>query len=321
MSSTPEVEAPIRRRTFGDGLAFTELTLGLFGPSTGAYGEVSHEGRAALVERAFELGVRCFDVAPLWGDSETLVAEVLGARVNDVAIVTRAGRRLVDGALDVGFSLDALRQDLEASLRRVGRSQVDVVLLHAPMPIAFRRRGEALDALRVLKEEGLVRAVGASVGSAAQAQAALDAGTEVLAMPLNLLAADEFESIRGEFAHRKIGFFATSPLLHGLLADKLTFSHAFGPEDHRSLRWTRESLRVRLRHVAALRYLVGQDTLPSMAVASLRYVLAQPEVTSVCLGPRTVEQLDELVRNAGAPPYLSETALARLPQILAAAGA
>ena len=49
--------------------------------------------------------------------------------------------------------------------------------------------------------------------------------------------------------------------------------------------------------------------------------MAQPEVTSVCLGPRTVEQLDELVRNAGAPPYLSETALARLPQILAAAGA
>ena len=320
MSSTPEAERA-RERSFGEGRSHPELTLGLFGPATGAYGEVAPADAEALVARAFELGVRSFDVAPAWGESEALVARALGARVHDVHVVTRAGRRFEDGQLTARFDASSLRADLEGSLARLGRDRADVVLLHAPPPEALRRPGEALDALRVLKCEGLVRTVGVTASSLAQAQAALDADAEALAMPLNLLGADEFDAIRAELAKKKIAFVAASPLLHGLLADRLSTSHAFPASDHRSLRWTRESLRVRLRHVAALRFLVGTDQLPNMAVASLRFVLAQPEVTSVLLGPRTIEELEELVTNAGEPPYLSPESLTRLPQILAAVGA
>jgi aryl-alcohol dehydrogenase-like predicted oxidoreductase len=320
VSSTHEVEPCLRERSFGAGLAFSELTLGLFGLGTEAYGPSVDSVREAVIRRAFELGIRSFDVAPLWGDAETLLARVLGSRIHEVRVVTRAGRRTSDGQIRARFDEPSLRADLEASLVRLGTSHVDVLLLHAPTPSALRRPGEGLDVLRKLADEGLIRTAGVAVSSLAQAQAALDRGASALAMPLHLLGADELDALRGELAAKKIGLFATSPLLHGLLADRFAMSHVFPAHDHRNLRWTREALKVRLRHVAALRYLVGGDV-PSMAVASLRFVLAQAEVTSVCIGPRTVEQLEELVTNAGAPPYLAPDALARLPQILAAVGA
>jgi aryl-alcohol dehydrogenase-like predicted oxidoreductase len=320
VSSTPEADRQPRERSFAAGLSFPELTLGLFGLATDAYGRTDGAEREAVIERAFQLGMRSFDVAPVWGDAEPLLARVLGARIREARIMTRAGRRRIDGQLRARFDEASLRGDLEASLERLGRSQVDLVFLHAPTPSALRRPGEALDALRKLKDEGLTRAVGVSASSLAQARAALDGGTEALAMPLHLLGADELDALRGEIADKNVGFFATSPLLHGLLADRFSASHVFPAHDHRSLRWTREGLRVRLRHVAALRYLVGGDV-PNMAAAGLRYVLAQPEVTSACIGPRTVKQLEDLLQHAGEPPYLSADALARLPQILAAAGA
>jgi aryl-alcohol dehydrogenase-like predicted oxidoreductase len=320
VSSTREADEAPRRRSFADGLSFPELTLGLFGLCTSAYGALEDAEREAVIERAFELGVRSFDVAPVWGDSEAFLARVLGARVQETQIIARAGRRLVDGELRARFDEGSLRKDLEGTLSRLGRSQVDLLLLHAPTPSALRRPGESLDALRKLKAEGLIGAIGVTASTLSQAQAALDGGAEALAMPMNLLGSDEFDSLRGELIDKKVGFFATSPLLHGLLADQLSTSHVFPPDDHRSLRWTREGLRVRLRHVAALRYLVGGEV-PNMAVASLRFILAQTEVTSVCLGPRTVAQLEELVSNRGEPPYLSAEALGRLPQILGAVGA
>lgn len=322
MSSTPEAErGGLRERSFGEDFSFTELTLGLFGPSTGAYGEVTPADREALVERAFELGIRSFDVASIWGDSEALLARALGARVREVRVTTRVGRRWEGERLRARFDAASLRRDLEGSLRRLERDQVDLLLLHAPPPGAFRRPGEALGALRELREEGLALAVGATVTTLEQAQAALDAGADALALPVNLLGFDELEAVRGELEQARVGLLATSPLLHGLLADRFEMGHVFPEGDHRSRRWSPEGLKVRLRHVAALRYLAARDDVPSMAVASLRFVLAQREVTTACLGPRTVEQLEELVSHAGEPPYLPPDALDRLPQILAAVGA
>jgi aryl-alcohol dehydrogenase-like predicted oxidoreductase len=80
----------------------------------------------------------------------------------------------------------------------------------------------------------------------------------------------------------------------------------FPPGDHRADRWTPDELRRRVSQQGPLRTLVGGDIYTQRA-AALRYVLANEDVSSMILGPKSVVQLDQLVRESGkAPPYLTK---------------
>lgn len=320
-SSTPETETSLRERPYADGLTLPELTFGCFGFGTAAYGKLEDGDREALIQHAFERGIRSFDVAPVWGDAEEALHRFLGSeKLKESKIMARAGRRLVDGDLALSFDEASLREDLEGSLKRLGVDRIEALLLHAPPPQELVKRGHALHAARKLRDEGLVSAVGVSAPTLAHAHAAIDMGAELIALPVNLLNSDELSAIRDEVREKSIGILATSPLLHGLLADQTSLAHRFPDRDHRSFRWNAEALRARLKHVAALRYL-NDDQIRYMSVVALRFVLAQAEVTSVCIGPRTIAQFDQLFDGRGEPPYLSPVKLARLPQILATVGA
>lgn len=320
-AASQSVPTGLREREYADGLSLPELSFGCFGFGTGAYGKLDDEVREALIHRAFERGIRSFDVAPVWGDSEDALKRFLGAeRLSESKIITRAGRRFVDGDLSMSFDEASIRADLERSLERFGLSSIEVLLLHAPPPQELVKRGHALHAARKLRDEGLVKAIGVSAPTLAHAHAAIDMGAEILALPVNLLNSDELAAIRDELQEKSIGLLATSPLLHGLLADQTSLAHRFPERDHRSLRWSPSALRARLKHVAALRYL-NDESIRYMSVVALRYVLAQAEVTSVCIGPRSVAQFDQLFDGRGEAPYLPPVKLARLPQILATVGA
>src|SRR5690606_20381397 len=86
----------------------------------------------------------------------------------------------------------------------------------------------------------------------------------------------------------------------------------FRPPDHRAERWTAEELKRRVRHLDALRPMIGGEVM-TLRSAALRFALNQELVGGVILGPRNSVQLDQLVREAGkGPPYLSEGKLAAL---------
>lgn len=316
-----DAETRLRVREYAEGLSLPELTFGCFGFGTAAYGKLEDADREALINRAFERGIRSFDVAPVWGDSEAALKRFLGAdRLAESKIITRAGRRLVDGDLAMSFDEASIRADLERSLERFGLSAIEGLLLHAPPPQELVKRGHALHAARKLRDEGLVKAIGVSAPTLAHAHAAIDMGAELISLPVNLLNSDELAAIRDEATEKKVGVLASSPLLHGLLADQTSLAHRFPERDHRRLRWNDGALRARLKHVASLRYL-NDESIRYMSAVALRFVLAQPEVTSVCIGPRNVAQFDQLFDGRGEPPYLPPVKLARLPQILATVGA
>lgn len=320
-SSTHADEPALRVREYAGGLSLPEITFGCFGFGTAAYGKLEEGDREALINRMFERGIRSFDVAPVWGDSEVALRRLLGEeRMAASKIITRAGRRLVDGDLSMSFDESSIRSDLERSLERLGLSSLEILLLHAPPPQDLVKRGHALHAARKLRDEGLVKAIGVSAPTLAHAHAAIDMGAEVIALPVNLLSSDELAAIRDEVSERSIGILATSPLLHGLLADQTSLAHRFPERDHRSFRWNASALRARLKHVAALRYL-NDESIRYMSAVALRFVLAQPEVTTACIGPRNIAQFDQLFDGRGEPPYLPPVKLARLPQILATVGA
>jgi aryl-alcohol dehydrogenase-like predicted oxidoreductase len=90
--------------------------------------------------------------------------------------------------------------------------------------------------------------------------------------------------------------------------------------DHRSKRWSRASLRQRVRQTEMMRFLVHGEV-RTLTAASIRYVLANAVVSSTVVGARTPGQISDVAEAAKGPPYLPDEDLMRIPQVLAASGA
>ena len=154
----------------GTGLSINRLVLGT-APMSSFFWDTPAEQGVATAVAAYESGIRTFDTAPLYGlgEAETRLGEAL-ARTgagDDVVIATKVGRTLVDGpgGPDVvfDFSAEAVQRQLDASLGRLQRDQVDIVHVHDPDDHLDAAVEGSFAALASLKAQGVVRAV--SVGS------------------------------------------------------------------------------------------------------------------------------------------------------------
>lgn len=145
-------------------------------PLGGFRNPVSEDEAAAALEAALRIGYRYFDTAPLYGygSAERRLGEALAGRDAGLKVSTKVGR-LIDaeaprppgdlyagdrGAATFDFSADGVRRSLEASLGRMGRSRVDVALIHDPDDHARQALDEAYPALEQLRAEGAVAAIG-----------------------------------------------------------------------------------------------------------------------------------------------------------------
>lgn len=313
------------RRLGKTGLVVSELSLGTWGLSGDGYRDteawesapVWDEAAAeAVVRRAIDMGVNLVDTADAYGAGhmEALLGRVLADHPH-VFVVTKGG---VDRSTDPPrkrFDPDYLRVAVQRSCKRLGRERLDVFLLHHPSA-ACLRRGEATDALLALKAEGLIGHWGVAVTNADMALAALERRTEVLEMPHNLLHPSDLHRISGDVMVEGAGILARSVLAYGLLAGQWHPGHTFAPGDHRAERWSRLDLDKRLEQLDALRFLVRGDV-RTLRGAAVRFVLSNPHVSSAVLGPRTLTQLEQLVRETGSGPrYLPNEDLRALPDTL-----
>jgi aryl-alcohol dehydrogenase-like predicted oxidoreductase len=157
-------------------VSVTRLGLGLASIG-GLFTPVSQEQAVATIERAWELGVRLFDTAPVYGygRSETYGGLVLRTKPRaEFVLSTKVGRLLVPGGADtqtiwadplpgVGPKLDysyaGVRQSIEDSLERLGLDRIDVLHVHDPeqdFPNAVREAYSALADLRAARRIGAV---------------------------------------------------------------------------------------------------------------------------------------------------------------------
>ena len=315
----------MKERTLGrSGISLTELTLGTWGLAGGSYGAVDRRGFEGTVAAAMGLGVRAFDMAPLWGDglAEEVVGSIVGSRRDEVVYISRAGVACVDGELRQDYEPDTIVASCEASLKRLGTDRIDVLLIHEPPHWVFKPgQVDWAKALAGLKADGRIRAWGASVQSSEMGLEALSLGADILCLPYSLLQPDALGNIADEVAENEVGVLARSPLMHGLLTGQWRSGRRFGQGDHRRHRWNVAALKTRLAQLEHLEYLV-HDEVSSMRSAALRFVLANTRVGSAVVGARSPEQLRQLVAdaNAGESAYLPAADLDRLPQVMAAAG-
>ncbi len=194
-----------------------------------------------------------------------------------------------------------------------------MVLLHCPT-VAALQAGEGEAVLREKKDSGQLRAWGVSAGSFEVASLAVDRGAEVLELAYNLFVPRDLSRLDDQIREAGTAVLARSVLAHGLLVGRWRADQLFLDADHRSARWTEETLGYRLDQLDAFRSLIKGDV-RFLWSAALRYVLCSDRVSSAVLGASRVEQLSELVAQAGeGPPYLDAEALAELPARLAAVG-
>jgi aryl-alcohol dehydrogenase-like predicted oxidoreductase len=272
-----------------------------------------------VIDRALAVGIDLFDTADIYGKGamERRLAERLPS--NETYVATKIGTDLDIVPSQKRFDLDYLRPAFERSRERLRRDRLDIVLLHNPTMTAMGK-SEAFDFLKELKRLGALRAWGVSAGNAEVARAAIQQGADVIELAYNVFVAGDLHGIAAEVTESGVGVLARSVLAHGLLAGQWSADREFYDGDHRMDRWTPNELKTRLTQLEALRPCVSGPVV-SLRAAALRFVLENRLVSSAVLGPRSLAQLDQLVREAGSgPPYLRDTALAELSARLRAVG-
>ena len=172
----------------------------------------------ALLDLAWDLGINLLDTAPAYGESEERLGRLLRQCRRDWVIVTKVGEAFHDGVSRFDFSAAATRTSVERSLRRLGVTTLDAVLIHSSgADQAILEQEAVLPTLRDLQKAGLVRAVGMSTKTAAGGLRAVECCDLVMAT-YNLRQREELPVIRAAHAAGK-GVLIKKGLLSGYLSD------------------------------------------------------------------------------------------------------
>jgi aryl-alcohol dehydrogenase-like predicted oxidoreductase len=297
----------LKKRKLGNtGIEMQELTLGTWGLCAESYGQVFPEQVTATLARAVEQGIYAFDMAPTWGEhgaSERAVAQAVGGRRDDVQYITRVGQLSSEYGPAAAFSPEALREQCEASLRRLATDHVDVLLLQHPT-FDDLRKDELRATMEALCSEGKTRTWGASVSNSDEGRAAIVSGARVLCVPFSLVTPEIVWDLTSECRERGVGLLARSVLMYGLLSGRWGEKKRFTPDDHRMYRWSAEAIAARVRKASELQSKI-QPSAPSMATLALHFVLAHEDIASAIVGPRTPAQVSATLEALGSELPLS----------------
>ena len=132
-----------------------------------AYGyPPAKEDAVRLLHHAYDIGVRHFDTAALYGfgNNERLVGESLGDRRNDIYLASKCGMTGVDGVRVIDGRPESLMKTIEDSLRHLQTDHIDLYYLHRwdkSVPIE-----DSMGALSEMVKQGKVGALGLSEVSA-----------------------------------------------------------------------------------------------------------------------------------------------------------
>ena len=291
-----------------DAMAGTGL-LGLGAANVGnLYTAMDDDEARAILEAAWECGIRAFDTAPHYGLglSERRLGAFLRTKPRDeFTVSTKVGRLLRpdpdwSGELDEAndfmvqaslkrvwdVSMAGVRRSLEESLERLGLDRVDVVYLHDPERFDLDRSlDEGLAGLIAIRDERLVAVVGVgSMDTRALTAFARTGAVDRLMVAGRLTLADQSaaDEVLPECHERGIEVVAAAVFNSGLLA-----SMEPGAEDRFDYGPVPEELLERTRRIAGV---CGRHGVP-LHVAALQYPLLHPAVASVVAGAATPDQV------------------------------
>ncbi|MBZ0305143.1 MAG: aldo/keto reductase [Anaerolineae bacterium] len=281
------------------------------------------------IQRAIELGINFFDVAPVYGfgHAETILGKALGNKRQEVIIATKCGLIWnAQGNITNDLKPATIEREIEDSLHRLNTDYVDIYQIHWPDPATPIQA--TMEALNKLKTAGKIRYIGVSNFSLALMNEARQYGEIVSFQGLyNLLERNpvqyhniplDYRTEQGIFPYCRqhgMAFFPYSPLFQGLLTDQFKAQNQFDTHDVRSanpklngkLFETYYQIRAEL---LALAVEIGKP----LSQIAINWLIHQDAVTSVICGAQTIAHIEE---NAASASWdLTPDMLAEIERIL-----
>ena len=293
-----------RRQLGGSGVEVSRIVLGCgnfggIGSAPEFFGQGENEAEAfSLMDAAWELGITSFDTADAYGGgrSETAIGNWIRSRGHRPELTTKTYNPM-DVGHDHGLSRERVTRQLESSLERLGVEHVDAYLAHEFDPKT--PLDETFATFEGLVEIGLIRTYGVSNFDGDQLRATLSiARPAVVQNSYSLLERTDEAVVLPLCDELGVAYTPFSPLAGGWLTGKYRRGEAPSPGSRMELRpGPYEHLRDdrtfnaldRFADVAAQRGVDG-------ATLAIAWLLAQPPVTAVVIGPRRPEQLEPAVR-------------------------
>ncbi len=313
----------------GTGLLVSEICLGTmtFGGQGfwTAIGSLDQSVADSIVAGALDKGVNFIDTADVY--SEGLSEEITGAAIrnsgrarSDVVLATKVFGAVGKGVNDRGASRGHIMDGVKASLKRLGTDYIDLYQIHGTDPVTPIE--ETVRALDDLVREGLIRYVGVSNWPAWRIMKALGIADR---LGLDRIASlQAYYTIAGRDLEReiaplllaeKVGLMVWSPLAGGLLSGKYNRDGS-GPEGARRASFDFPPVnKDRAFDAVDVMAEIAKDKGVSVARIALAYVLHKPFVSSVIIGAKSVEQLNDNI--AASEVVLSGDELARLDAVSA----
>ncbi len=290
-------------------LGRTGVLVSRFGLGTmvlGAWGNTDHDDCIRIVHRAIDAGINLVDTADVYafGESEEIVGRALAGRRDDVVLATKFHNAMSDEPNHRGNSRRWITRAVDDSLRRLQTDRIDLYQVHRPDPSTDI--SETIDALTDLVRAGKVLSWGTSTFPAADlvetvwaADRRRVAGPHSEQPPYSIMTRAIEADVLPACARHGIGVLVWSPLSGGWLTGKYRRSSpapAGSRADTNPDHFDGDNA-VKFAAVERLAVVAAAAGL-TMTQLALAWSVEHPAVTAALIGPRTTEQLDDLLTAA-----------------------
>lgn len=295
-------------KILGDtGVYVSELCLGTmtFGGEGRweAIGKQTQQEADELVKTAVEAGINFIDTANVYssGLSEKILGQSiknLGLDRSTLVLATKAYMRMGEGVNQVGLSKLHLHQSVEDSLKRLGTDHIDLLQIHGDDPVTPLE--ETLRALEDLVRSGKVRYIGCCNLAAWRVMKAL--GIQQLKNYDPFVSCQHYYSLATRDLERELiplikdqnlGLLPWSPLAGGFLTGKFRKDET-GPADARRTSFDFPPInRDKAFAIVDVLDAISKENGCSIAANALAWLLHQDAVTSVIIGAKTKDQLQD----------------------------
>jgi aryl-alcohol dehydrogenase-like predicted oxidoreductase len=299
----------------GTGVKVSTHCLGamMFGP----WGNEDVDECVRIIHAAIDGGINFIDTADVYSDgvSEEIVGKALKGRRDDVVLATKVHGTMGPGVNQQGNSRVWIQREIDDSLRRLGVDHIDLYQIHRPE--AATDIEETLGALTDLQRAGKIRYFGSSTYTGWQiVEAQWVAEQRGLSRfrteqpPYSIFARHIELDVLPVTQRYGMGVLVWSPLNRGWLSGRYRRDNFDRSPDSRASRgaeradWLRkiwdESRPEVQRKLDVVEALVkyAEEAGTTIAPFSIAFTLAHPAVTSAIIGPRTMEQLEDLLAYA-----------------------
>lgn len=251
----------------------------------GMMGAVDRTNATSLIRKAIDSGITFIDTAEKYGDSEQVLGKALTDGYRDkIFLATK---------VSTDFTASGVKRALKNSLKALGTDRIDLYQIHRYDPeVPVEETLQVIDSLQVA---GFIRYCGVSNFTVQQLQQARQI-LPIVSNQINYNALNRSPEKRMiEYCRQEhISVITHSSLAKGILCGKYERDHIFASDDERSTfpGYSGSMFAKYLAVVDELKNVVENEGI-NLVQAAIIWLLAQEEVASVLIGPKSLSQLEE----------------------------